>query len=266
MEVQKIDLNPISICKLVGKANFMAAGMKSRSLGSSLRDLLILVIGIVLSFFLTEWRQKKSNFEEEKRIVTLLHSDLQKDTADIHIKLEGLKDLKRGYDSILSYRSDAENADPLKVLSWAYSVVNILPFEPKRTGFIQLNNHKNSGALKNKEVLTAVIGLHNEEYSTLKTLNLTHKDMLINQMMPKYYSWIPFIASPKDITEEAETKLLDLLSNNEFLNMLQFEYILKVNLENYYEHALSRIDSTMKLIEAEYPDGLDIAVVAEETE
>ncbi len=242
----------------------MAAGKKSRSLGSSLRDLLILIIGIVLSFILTEWRQKKSDFEEEKRIVALLYSDLQQDTAYINTNLEGLAGLKRGYDSILSYRSDPENADPLQVLGWAYSVVNILPFEPKRTGYIQLSNHKSSGALKNKEILTAVISLFNEEYTTLKTLNTSHKDMLINQMMPKYYSWIPFVASQSDITEEVKAQLLDLLKNNEFLNMLQFEYILKVNLENHYKYALEQIDSTMKLIETEYPQGLNLEPIPNE--
>lgn len=235
----------------------MAANNRRRSLGSSLRDLLILIIGIVLSFTLTEWRQKNANLDEEKRIVTLLYSDLQKDTTNINANLKGLKQLKRGYDSLVAYRYNP-NPDPLKILSWSYSVVNFIPFEPNRTGFVQLNNHENSGALRNKELLTSIISLYTDEYATLKTLNNTHRDVLIQQIMPRFYSWIPFIATKEDITEEAKAELIGLLKNNEFLNLLQFEYILKINLEGQYAGALSAIDSTMNLIQSEY--GTDLLV------
>lgn len=230
----------------------MAAQSKTRSLGSSLRDLLILVIGIILSFTLTEFRQNKADFEEEKRIVGLIYSDLQEDTANIHTNLEGLKDLKRGFDSILSLRNQPSQADPKKIFTWAYSVVNFIPFEPNRTGFVQLSNHENSGALKNKKILTSVIGLFNDEYKTLQTLNESHRELLMNQITPKFFNWIPFITSAKDLTEENTQKLRALLTNDEFLNVLQFEYIIKINIENQYGHSLASIDSTLKLIEQEY--------------
>lgn len=230
----------------------MAAKPKIRSLGSSLRDLLILVIGIVLSFTLTEWRQNKADLNEEKRIIGLIYSDLKEDTTNINSNLELLESLKSGFDSILSYRNRPSEADPVQVLRWAYSVVNFVPFDPNRTGYIQLSNHKNSGALKNKKILTSIIGLFNDEYETLNTLNESHKELLLNQMTPKYFSWIPFLEKPTDLNEKNIAQLRALLNDNEFLNMLQFELILKINLEKQYAHSLESIESILQLIETDY--------------
>lgn len=223
-----------------------------RTIGSSFRDLIILVIGILLSFTLTEYKQSAADDREEQRIISLLYQDLKSDTTQIQNNLKSIRLLKNNFDTIMKYKENPDSIEAIVLFSMAYSVINFVPFEPQQTAYLQFTYHENSGTVKNKEILSGVIALFTKEYTTLQSLNETHKSFLLDKLMVNYFRWFPNILSAKDFTPEKEAQILSLLENEEFLNMIQFEMILKMNIEKSYLNALDEINLVMDLIKSDY--------------
>jgi hypothetical protein len=221
-------------------------------LGSSIRDLVVLVIGIMLSFFLTQWGQNRADDKEEKRIISLLYADLQADTAQIHQNVKQLKRLKQNYDTILKYKDRADDISAMEMYSYLYQVINLVPFNPKQTAYQQFIYQERSQTVKNKEILSDVISLFNSEYAQLEDINQTHEDFLINRLAIKYFELLPPISSLKDFTDEKSVQIKAVVQDNEVLNMLQFDVILKLNLEQNYLKASQKAEQILGMIEQEY--------------
>lgn len=223
-----------------------------RSIGTSLRDLIILVIGILLSFTLSNWQQQNADSKEEQRIISLLYEDLKSDTALINSNIKSIELLRSNYDSIMKYRANPNETNPLFLYSVAYSIVNFVPFQPQQTAYIQFTYHENAASVNNKEILSGLIGLFTNEYATLESINETHKNFLLDKLMVRYFNWFPSIQSQYDITPERSEQILALLENEEFLNMIQFDVILKLNIERSYKQSLVAIEEILGLIEGKY--------------
>ena len=219
---------------------------------SSLRDLIIIVIGIMLSFWLAEWRQGQSDEAEEKRIISLLYQDLKNDTTQITQNIKYIKLLRQNYDSILKYRQNPNIANPLTIYSTAYSIVNYVPFNPSRTAYLQFTNLQRSETVKNKAILSNVMELFNDQYSTLTDINASHKDFLINKLMLRYFKVFPHISNITDLGPKQRKQILEVLQDDEILNMMQFDVVLKLNLKKSYESALNQAVKTLQLIEEDF--------------
>lgn len=233
----------------------MAFTQRNSSLAASLRDLLILVIGIMLSFWLTEWRQNNTDEKEEQRIISLLYQDLKNDTTQIQANIKRLSHLRNNYDTLMKYREDLENVNVISVYVTAYQLINFVPFQPKQTSYLQFTYREESETVKNKKILSNVIGLFSTEYETLQTLNETHKAFLLDKLAAKYFSIFPApFKSPNDLKERDLQNIKSILENNEILNMLQFDVILKMNLEMAYKAAFTKAQYILELIHEDYGD------------
>lgn len=116
-------------------------------------EVLIVVIAVMFSFLLNEWRIEQGEKEVEKKILEQVLEDIKTDSAKINFNTQLIRDLIDGSLRIIELTQDSSFDDYIKRYLSARAVVNYVPFQPSKSGYFELTSQGNTGKIQDKKLL-----------------------------------------------------------------------------------------------------------------
>ncbi len=220
-----------------------------RGIRSFFFEVLIVVIAVMFSFLLNEWRLEREEKQEEKEILAQVLEDLKADTAKIKFNDKQIKELAEVSLKLIKLTQDSIEDNFIRRYLEARSVITYVPFQASKAGYTELTTRGNANKIKNKQLLMHIMELYEGDYMQLIELNVAHKEFLIDELNSYTAKSFPHLTSRKDgVSKTKREKFLKAVFSDEFKHLLEFDYILKQNIVISHQQVLEAQDSLIKVI------------------
>ncbi|MCB0662965.1 MAG: hypothetical protein KDC24_09510 [Saprospiraceae bacterium] len=205
--------------------------MKIRGNKNYFLELITIVVGIMLSFFINEWRENSKNKEKEITYLQNIKEELYADTSLIRDEINILGVISRGADTILNLNFDRPRPDSIELFIKAQTLYSTLP--QRRITYHELQQTGESRLIKNRELLRDIINYYESVVWEIKEYNKIDENHVLNHLIP-YYS------AHFDMEKEKGNRQVinDLL----FRNLLRFNKGFKEMQINLYKKQLKEIE------------------------
>ncbi|MBC8046268.1 MAG: hypothetical protein H7Y00_05690 [Fimbriimonadaceae bacterium] len=215
-------------------------------------DVIVIIIGILISLYFSNMSTRRENKNEEKRILENLKNNLAADTVRIN---EALDYFKGGvYTTTQVLKRDfifLDNADSLSVYFGNMVVYVTMPLQ--RITFIEISQNGGAAFITNKSLLDS-INLHYTQYYTfVEEYYEIDKHHILERMVPFMEDNFDLYGSRELYDPAKKEYLKTFFSRTDFRNYLTTNLIFKSNtmtLHNLYkDHAkmlINAIDEELK--------------------
>ena len=220
-----------------------------RTVKSFFFEVLIVVIAVMFSFLLNEWRIEQGEKQEEKEILMQVLEDLKADTAKIKFNDVQIRELAEICINSLELTEDSIEDNFLSRYLDVRAVVTYVPFQASKAGYFELTAQGNANKIKNKQLLMQIMELYEGSYVQLIDINSAHRDYLIQELNNYIVRKFPHLSSRKDGKSKAKRdKFVKAILADEFKHQLEFDYVLKQNILIAHKEVLQAQDSLIKVI------------------
>lgn len=220
-----------------------------KRLGKYLIEIVIIIIGITLSFALNEWNQKQSDNEDYYEYLESLRQDIKIDSLQMVNDYRSYFNISKGAELILRY-DDKYRADSL--ISFALAVENLtnfIEFLPNNNTFQMLSSTGGFRVFENKELVKEIIQLYKYDYEFIRMMGdeaLAERRLLLEPYLIKniYYE-------DRNIFPDIKTDVKKLINDPVFRNLCDSYSGSSWSAANAYGRAMKRLRIVDKMIEEE---------------
>ncbi len=222
--------------------------------GGFLREILVLVIGIMISFLINDYRQNRQYSKEEATVILQLYEDLRLDTALIAQGLKEIKIVEEAFNDYVNAESIEDSVGLQEFTRSMYGFLNVFTFNPNRTAYMQLTVQSKLDRVQDRALLSKVMRLYEEDYQNVKFIIEFHSEYFSNTLSDLLFDALPFT--------ERGLQPTDYEGINAFIhdratgNRLEFAYILILNMRVVYQKVQREVESILNYIESNYKDRL----------
>ena len=214
-------------------------------------ELLILVLGISLSFILNEYRVQK---QEEKMEIELLDSfrdNLILDSLALHLQIKAQEVRAKTTTSLLNLTPESEYSD-----SMAYHMVILLNyggFYPTDITYQEMRSLGNSHLIQNQEMLNEIIQLYEGDYDLVAEWSTLDKNFMTNQLMPYVYETFPFARkfSYHLLPPAKKREMMRVLTTDRTKNMIQNCELTLLGSSVIFERVLGEVRRIIDMLNSE---------------
>jgi hypothetical protein len=217
-------------------------------------ELIILILGISLSFLLNEWRVNSAEKKMEKELLTQFRDNLILDSLSLSVQVESLEARTKAARHLLAIEENtAYNDTTARNL---ILMLNFGGFYPTDITYQEMRSLGNSRLIKDKELLQEMIQLYESDYDLVAEWANTDRAFLLNDLMPYVNRTLPFARQFRYNTMSAAKKrqLMKLLMADETRYLLQYGEILKMGNKQVYAKALQEVRRIIEMLNEELPE------------
>lgn len=228
--------------------------LKQKNLKYYLAELLILVLGISLSFLLNEWRIENSERKLEKELLTQFRDNLILDSLSLSAQVKSLDmRMKAAQNLIRIEESTAYNDTTTRNLLW---IMNFGSFQPTDITYQEMQSLGNSRLIRNRELLTEMIQLYETDYSRVSEWSETDKVFFMNDILPYMNRELPFarLYNFGAMTPDKQRQLMKVLIQDQTRYLIQYSEIMKMGNKQVYELALGEVRRVIGMLNEELPE------------
>lgn len=147
-----------------------------------LLELVVVVLGITISFAFQDWRQARTDRAEERRLLDAFATELRLDVADLRQRganlAEGVGMLQQLLDPTVVARDDA-------ALDRAMDhALGYMSFAPSMATYAELRQTGASRLLRDKDLLRQLIALYDRLYPMAGEWDLINRKLVLDSMFP----------------------------------------------------------------------------------
>jgi hypothetical protein len=203
-------------------------------------ELVTIVVGIMLSFFINEWREDAKNKKKEIIYLDNLRTELLADTTKIREEIEILKLIERGADTLLTMNVAKRIPDSLQTYIKSQGLYSTLPL--RRITYEELQQTGESYLIRNRDLLRDIITYYESVVWEIKEYNKIDENHVLNHVIPYYTANIDMDGGP--ISQQPFKDKL-------FRNLLRYNKGFKTIQVGLYKKQLEEIYKLNTAIEAE---------------
>ena len=172
-------------------------------------EILVIFIGISISFFFDEWRDSKEDEEIIKKHLTILRTNLIQDTLNLTLRIKSGNKLVSSINKLTYFKSDSEIIDSIdfyidKAASYSY-------FKPNQMAYEEIKQTGHTNLIKNDSLRTLFLYYYTSiiPFSTeWCKIDETHT---MTQLIPVMSIYFPVVADTSNaITSQEKIKALRL--------------------------------------------------------
>ncbi len=217
-------------------------------------DILVIIIGISISFLLDEWRQNLQEKDIEIESLESIRSNLMVDTVILNTRIKRCEVFLWSYSQILKYDSLDFPKDSLKI--YLDHTLTYSTFEATQIGYEALKQTGNAKLISNKELLTSIIQLYEQDLELIEEWSDIDKFFVVNEMIPYTMKTIQFTPRTAYLYDNNEDILKLLKSNDTFKNQIKMDELNKLaakysylGILNKMTHILAEIDKELDILQ-----------------
>jgi len=223
----------------------------SRNIKYFLAELMILIIGISVSFVLNEYRQQKREEKQEVQLLESFKANLINDSTILSGGVELMTSQIESAQRLILLSKDAPFTD-----STALDVVTLLsyiPFNSEDITYQEMKSLGNTYIIQNDALSKEIIGLYERSYENIRewtNIDANHvKDKLITYTIERF----PFAPGLNFsvINTANKREFMSLIRTDEFKHLVQWGMLYKVSTKAQFEVGLTNIKSIIEKINEE---------------
>ncbi len=227
---------------------------KRKNLSYYLAELLILVLGISLSFILNEWRQERSERKLESELLTQFRENLILDSISLSAQVQSLDlRMKAAQNLLLVDESTPYTDTTARNLIF---LMNFGAFYPTDITYQEMRSLGNSRLISNKELLQEMIQLYQSDFDLLAEWVDTDRSFVLNDLLPYMNSNLPFARglNYSSMTPAKKRQLMKVLNEDETRYLAQYSEIMKIGNKQVFELALGEVRRIIGMLNEELPE------------
>ncbi len=160
-----------------------------RSVATSIRrtlprlalELLVVVLGITLSFWFQDWRQQRDDRQQEARLLQSIVGELRSDRTSLQQRIE-LVD--RGLAAMQQLLRDGDSMSTEALDRAMDQALSYIAFAPSRTSYIELQQMAGSRLVRDKRLLHQVITLYERTYPMAVEWDEVNRHFVLDRLFP----------------------------------------------------------------------------------
>lgn len=188
-------------------------------------ELLVIIIGITISFALQNWQESQRQKQVEIQTLERLLVDLKADSGDMQKETESLQECINGAQRILEINDFTEHTDSLDL--FINSQLQYSVFAKSDIAYQGLRGFGKNGIITNQEVLNKIIHQYSVEYRTMDEWTNFDRSFITGHFLPHVTANFPAFGSRTDGNETAIFQKI-----NAAMNTSQFKNLTTVNMSN----------------------------------
>lgn len=214
-------------------------------------EIVVIILGISLSFWLSEWRSSSANQSQEKHLLESIHSDLVADSTALVSDIHALKRALNGFQKLLNYQKESNiPADSINI--YIVMTMRYVFFPGSDNGYEEMKQTGTSNLISNRELLSKIIENYNMRYPGIKEWNTIDRQYVLERMIPYMDEHAPHVSGGFGGVTANNEKIIDVLFRKDmFRNMVRTNSRLKTAILSIYETELANIRQLVRHIELE---------------
>ncbi|MEM7101481.1 MAG: hypothetical protein AAF502_00040 [Bacteroidota bacterium] len=213
---------------------------------SYLVELMVIILGITLSFLVNEWRTNIGNRNIEKDSLQTIYENLQVDTARL---IHGEKMIKKFDGYYGSFLNDSILVKEDSVTFFLATLRTYSIFVKTDIGYRELQESGNTRLIKNRDLRYKLIELYTSFYRIAEEWNEIDKQFVMEEMIPYFNNHFPFLQDYGP--EMKKTEFRALLKDDVFLNLVAHNQKFKQLSGVMYKQSLDAATELLELLENE---------------
>ncbi len=195
-----------------------------------LSELLILILGITISFLLNEWRVSLQSNQDKNYVVNSIKKDLEMDTTILGGTLMLLKMMEEASDSLLRISKPVDN--PAMTAPYVHLQMNTISRPFTTSGYLQATSTGGLKLIEDKELVNDLVKLYGVVIPYVESWYDIDRKTVTNEIMPYFNKNFPYSDkfTFKDLTPAQKQKFNKALLSDDFKNMIQTNQIVKGSL------------------------------------
>lgn len=141
-------------------------------------DILVLILGITLSFEVEEWRQDRESARLERRTWVAVHDDLVADSTSLTANIKVLDGMVRGCDALLGAPPADRVGDDMNC-TIAYPA-----FRPAAAAYEELRQSSNARQLQHRKLFNVLTRLHTGPYVYTADWDRVDAQLVVDRVFP----------------------------------------------------------------------------------
>jgi hypothetical protein len=213
-----------------------------------LLEVVVLVIGISISFALEEWREERQAGRDERRVWRAVHEDLAADSLFLSRRIGQIRTMLASYERLLRNQPDSLDVDMDRLVSY-------VAFRPADGTYEEVRQGSGS-RLRNRELVGRLASLHTRDYDLVREWDAITRDFVLERMFPYLDLEGPHVPT----TAEGSTIVglssvyRALASRDAFRNLVRTHHGFKQAQLVVYERALVATRDLMKRLEPAFAE------------
>ncbi|OEK02164.1 hypothetical protein BFP97_11805 [Roseivirga sp. 4D4] len=223
----------------------------SRNIKYFLAELMILIIGISVSFVLNEYRQQKKEERQEVQLLKSFKANLINDSTILSAGSELMSKQIESARRLILLPNDAPFKD-----STALDVVTLLsylPFNPEDITYQEMKSLGTTYIIQNDGLSKEIIGLYERSYENIHEWTSIDSDHVKNKLIKFTIDRFPFAPNLNFavLRPAKQRELMSLIRTDEFRHLVQWGMLYKASTKAQFDAGIASIESIIKKIDAE---------------
>ena len=165
--------------------------MKSINWFDKFIEILVVIIGISIAFWLNNWNSDRNDRALEQKYMESMVSDLESDIEELSIMVDTFQYYNEvNADLVYGITRNTLNEDSLGV--YIISLISISEFHPQNNTYETLKNSGNFNVFKNFALEKEITILYNEFYRQIGFIDEVHQDNIMNNFNQYIAERVPF--------------------------------------------------------------------------
>lgn len=215
---------------------------ESGRFGGLLFELIIIILGISISYGLNEWRIYANDRAEELNILKELKQNLVDDTTLIRDELNSVENIIKQCRRLTAIKQAPIPDDSLGIYFGAIMSYSTISYND--LVYRLLKETGESKLITNRELLKDIISLYDKHYWLIKENNQIDAKVVLEQM-------VPFVVESGIDFVSLESVKKAIAKDTKLNNYINLNASLKGNQQRLYAKQLIRIQELIKKVDAE---------------
>lgn len=225
-----------------------------RNLRYFFAELLILIIGITVSFALNEYWQQKREQKQEVVLLKSFKNNLVNDSTVLSVGVTFMEKQTESAQKLILLSPNTVYSDSL-----AMNVVTLLSyiaFDPQDITYEEMKSLGNSHIIQNDSLSKQLIGLYERAYEAIAEWSSIDSEHVKGKLIPYTIDHFPFAPNLNFsvLSDKKKRQLVASVQSDEFKHLVQWGFIYKASTMANFDNGLQTIRSIIKQIDDEIGD------------
>lgn len=211
-------------------------------------EILVIFIGISISFFFDEWRENRRDEETIRKHLTFLRTNLVQDTIQLTGMIHYGSQFVRSIHKLSSFKRDSEITDSISF--YIDNAASYLTFKPNQMAYEEIKQTANTNLIKNDSLKTLFLSYYTSTIPNCIEWCKVDETHTMTQLIPEMTNYFPVVIDSLNIVSPSEKA--KALKQKKVRNLLITNAVYKkatINIfaltKKYTIHLLKKVDDEL---------------------
>lgn len=200
-----------------------------------LTNLLVVILGISIAFYLESYKEEKNNRNQEQKYIESIRADLKVDIETLDTLMSINKSISEALVTLSDASIGSSYGSDTALMNYIFRIQYNPPFSPQRTTYESLKASGKMDLIGDFELRNKVVDLYEQYYRGTNEFDNSINEHVRDFVKPFYIENVKF-TSGQSISS-------DFLTRDEFRNMIFAYRYLFIAKDKFYKTVMEKADS-----------------------